>query len=309
VDQQKLALMFYSCAQEKPDTVFQVFPSSEVDLRAAAAYARTKRSGARDDFCLVAFLDPEEEGAAYQDVLQSTLNRMIAAATDASKQGRQCRAILADAFRKIRRRGGSRERALCPYTYERPIDEDFVSYCRVVKKPCYLRIYSMAGFPQCPRYVRKQRRTQLANARRIVRAGIQRILDDADEKRQLPKGASARPRIEPVGAILDRLFTVLSVSEETNALSHRIVSEIRQKGVFQGHPRPIVAASVAYLAAKMTGDRVPENDIIELVGCSRTSLRRNYRELHEYLTTRAVDRTLPSTKRMRQRRQAVSQAE
>jgi hypothetical protein len=309
VDQQKLALMFYSCAQEKPDTVFQVFPSSEVDVRAAAVYARTKRSGARDDFCLVAFLDPEEEGSAYQEVLQSTLQRVITAGGDASERGRQCHNILADTFRRIRRRGGSRERALCPYTYDRPVDEEFVSYCRVVKKPCYLRIYSMVGFPQCPRYVRKQRRTQLANARRIVRAGIQRILDDADEKRQLPKGRSTEAWIEPVGAILDRLFAVLPVSEETSTLSRRIVNEIRQKGVFQGHPRPIVAASIACLAAKLTGDKVPENDIIELVGCSRTSLRRNYRELHDYLNAGALGRNLPSTKRIRQRRRAVSRAE
>jgi hypothetical protein len=301
--------MFYSCAQEEPDRVFQVFPSSEVDVRAAAVYTRTKRSGARDDFCLVAFLDPEEEGSAYQEVLQSTLERVIAAGGEASDQGKQCHSILADAFRRIRRPGGSRERALCPYTYERPVDEEFVSYCRVVKKPCYLRIYSMTGFPQCPRYVRKQRRLQLANARRIVRAGIQRILDDADEKRQLPKGRRTEAWTEPVGAILDRLFTVLPVSEATSTLSRRLVQEIHRKGAFQGHPRPIVAASIAYLAAKLTGDHVPENDIIELVGCSRTSLRRNYRELHDYLNAGALNRSLPTKKRLSQRRRALTRAE
>ena len=37
--------MFYSCAQEESDEVFQIFPSHDVDLRAAVAYMRVEKGG------------------------------------------------------------------------------------------------------------------------------------------------------------------------------------------------------------------------------------------------------------------------
>lgn len=195
--------------------------------------------------------------------------------------------------------------------YERPVDDDkLASYCRVVKKPCYLTIYEMKGFPQCPRYIRRQRRIQLANARRIVHAGIQRILEEVDSKRQFQKEREPSSWTEPVHAIIDHLFSVLPVKDETIDFAHRIIDEVGQKGLFQGHPRPIIAASIAFLCAKQMGDDVPENDIIELVGCSRTSLRRIYRELTALLAAEKRQKAQPRRRKgRRQMKQAVSRAE
>lgn len=305
-------MMFYSCALEEPGTVFQVFPTKDVTERAAITCTRTVRDGVEDDFCITALLTSEEEGSAYEEILNSTLERILKTKSDSTKRSTRYRQILSDSYRKIERRGGSRDRSLCPYKYERPVKGDkLTSYCRVVKKQCYLTIYEMSGYPQCPRYIRRERQIQLANARRLVRAGINRILEDYDQERQKSKKLKPGAWSEPVHAILERLFAILSVSPETEDYSHRIVEYVGKEGLFQGHPRPIIAASIAYYSAKQVGDSLPENDIIELVGCSRTSLRRNYRELRNLLSS--DDKKLPQHKR-RQRRtssqeKAVSRAE
>jgi hypothetical protein len=282
LDIDQLTMIFYSCAQEERNEVFQVFPAVDVNLRAATVYTRANQSGTHDDFCLTVLLQPEEEPSAYQEVLMNVLKRVTKVNGDPPNRRRRYRQILADAFRKIKRRGGFRDQSLCPYTYERPVDDDEIaSYCRVVKKTCYLTIYQMAGYPQCPRYIRRQRQTQLANARKILRAGIQRILEESDSERRKP-GKRNGAWTDPIHAILDQLFSVLNVTNDTTELAHHFVDQIQKGGRFQGHPRPIIAASIAYLAAKETGNSIPENDIIELIGCSRTSLRRNCRELRRY---------------------------
>jgi hypothetical protein len=295
-----LSMMFYNCALEEPGTVFQVFPTKDVTERATIVCKRIIRDGVEDDFCIVVLLTSEEEGSAYKEILNSTLERILKAKSASSKRPRRYREILSDSYRKIERRGGSRDRSLCPYKYERPVKGDkLISYCRVVKKQCYLTIYEMSGYPQCPRYIRRERQIQLANARQLVRAGINRILEDYDRQRQ--ESGSHKPGAwsEPVHAILDRLFAILSVSSETEDYSHNVVDYVGKEGLLQGHPRPIIAASIAYYSAKQTGDSLPENDIIELVGCSRTSLRRNYRELRSLLSS--DDKKLPQLKG-RQRR-------
>jgi len=295
VDYDRLALMFYSCAQVEPGKVFKIFPSREVDIRAAVAYERIDRYEGEEQYCVAVLLSQEEEGTAYQEVLMSILNRVASVDGDQETRTLRYRRILNEAYRRMQRRGGSRERSLCPYMYERPVDGGkVVAYCREVKKPCYLTIYQMSGYLQCPRYIRRQRRIQLRNARRIVRAGIQRILADADRRRS---GRSVWST--PVHAILDRLFGVLPVSQETIKLAHRLADQVGERGLFQGHPRHIVAASIAYVSAKTTGESISENDIIELVGCSRTSLRRNCRELLEIVTPHA--RRTAKTKGRRRR--------
>lgn len=311
IDEHYLSMMFYSCAQEEPDTIFRVFPSKEIDERAAVACKSTERSGVRDDYCITALLNPEEEGSAYKEILTKTLQRIISSSGDPLKLKGRYRQILADSYRKIERRGGSRDRSLCPYMYERPVkDDELASYCRVVKKECYLSIYQMPGYPQCPRYIRRQRKNQLSNARRIVRAGIQKILDEYDLQRQETRGRGVGPWTEPVHKILDRIFTVLSVSDETVDYAHSIVEYIGREGLFQGHPRPIIAASIAYMSAKHTGDALPENDIIELVGCSRTSLRRNFRELRTLLDSDSKKFTQQRRiRRTRKQKKAISRAE
>ncbi len=261
------------------DTVFRVFPSSDVSLRAAAAFRRIKKFGAENYYCLIVLLRSEEEPTAYQSVLLSTIQRVVEVEGNTKERIRKYRHILIDMSMEIKRRGGSRDKSICPFLYERPSRQnEIIPFCRVVKKPCYLTKYEMSGFPQCPRYIRRQRRKQLANARRIVRAGIQRILTKADEHRS-QTGSEQKSWSEPIHAILDHLFTVLSVSQATKDLSSNITELIREKGIFQGVPRPIIAAAIAYLSAKQVGDDLNENDIIELVGCSLTSLRRNCREL------------------------------
>lgn len=280
IDHSQLTLMFYSLVQAESGTTFQVFPQGDVYQRAATIHSRRVKGGVEDDFCVTVLLTPEEEGTAYKDVLTKTMQRILSTEKIATKQRRQYRRILADTFRKIQRRGGSRDRSLCPYMYEKPIgDGEIASFCRVVKKRCYLTIYQMPGYLQCPRYLRRERQKQLANARQIVRAGIQQILDEYDKKRPQTMSNSSKTWTEPIRAIITRLFTVLPVSEETVQNANQLVTLIEQRNLFQGHPRPILAAAIAYLAAKQTDNIIPENDIIELVGCSRTSLRRNYREL------------------------------
>jgi hypothetical protein len=290
--------MYYSCAPEGNGTSFQVFPNKEVKERAAITCTRTKREGADDDICLTVLLTAEEEASAYEEILYKTLQRIIKTAGNPANRKRRYRQILSDSYRKIERRGGSRDQSLCPYMYERPIkNSELTSFCRVVKKQCYLTIYEMPGYPQCPRYIRRQRQIQLTNARQLIRAGIQRILEDYDNERQKFKDQKPGSWGEPVHAILDRLFAILEVETETEEYAHNIVEYVSQEGLFQGHPRPIIAASIAYYSAKQTGDSIPENDIIELVGCSRTSLRRNYRELRTLLSS--DEKKLPQHKRRR----------
>ncbi|MFX1562154.1 MAG: cyclin family protein [Promethearchaeota archaeon] len=311
LDSKQLAMMFYSCAKEETDEVFQIFPSSDVDLRAAAAYRRIQRGGKKDDFCVVAFLLVEEEGTAYQEVLMSTLQEMIEVRGDSANRRQAYRKILSNAYKQIKRRGGYRDKSLCPYMYERPLDNDkLASFCRVVKKPCYLSIYEMQSFTRCPRYLRRQRKIQLANARRIVHAGIQRILEKADSKRQMEKDQDASSWTEPIHEIIEHLFSVFQVKDTTIEFAHQIIDEVGQKRLVQGHPRPIVAASIAYLCAKQMGDDVPENDIIELVGCSRTSLRRNYSELIDLLAEEKNRNVQPRRRKgSRQIKRAISKAE
>jgi len=288
--------MYYSCAPQDNGTSFQIFPSKEVKERAAVACTRTRQEGAEDDICITVLLTPEEEGPAYQEILGKTLQRIIKTSGNPANRKRRYRQILSDSYRKIERRGGSRDQSLCPYMYERPIkSNEITSFCRVVKKQCYLNIYEMPGHPQCPRYIRRQRQIQLSNARQLIRAGIRRILEDYDHERQKFKDQKSGTWSEPVHAILDRLFAILEVGPETEEYAHNIVEYVGKEGLFQGHPRPIIAASIAYYSAKQTGDPIPENDIIELVGCSRTSLRRNYRELRVLLSS--DDKKLPRHKR------------
>ncbi len=261
------------------DTVFRVFPSSDVSLRAAAAFRRIKKFGADNYYCLIVILRSEEEAIAYQTVLLSTMQSVVDVEGDTKERIRKYQRVLIDMSREIKRRGGSRDKSICPFLYERPAPQnEMASYCRVVKKPCYLKTYQMPGFHNCPRYIRRQRRKQLANARKIVRAGIQRILAKADEHRS-QTASEQQTWCEPILAILDHLFTFLPVSQATKDLSYKITELISEKRVFQGVPRPIIAASIAFLSAKQVGDNLNENDIIELVGCSLTSLRRNCREL------------------------------
>jgi len=311
LDPKQLAMMFYSCAKEELDEVFQIFPSSDVDLRAAAAYMRIQRGGKKDNFCVIAFLLVEEEGTAYKEVLMSILQELIKVKGESTKRHKTYRRILSNAYKKIKRRGGYRDKSLCPHMYERPLDNDKIAlYCRVVKKPCYLSIYEMQGFTQCPRYIRRQRKIQLANARRIVHAGIQRILEKADSKRQLEKEQDASSWTEPLHEIIEHLFSVFHVKETTIDLAHQIIDEVGQKRWVQGHPRPIIAASIAYLCAKQMGDDVPENDIIELVGCSRTSLRRNYSELINLLAEEKHRNVQPRRRKgSRQIKRAISHVE
>jgi hypothetical protein len=290
--------MYYSCAAEGNGDSFQVFPSKEVKERAAVACTRTTREGAEDDVCITVFLTSEEEGTAYQEILDNTLQRITKTSGNPANQKRRYRQILSDSYRKIERRGGSRDQSLCPYMYEKPLKGGkLTSFCRVVKKQCYLTIYEMSGYPQCPRYIRRQRQIQLVNARQLIRAGIRRILEDYDHERQKFKDSKPGTWSEPVHAILDRLFAILEVETETEEYAHSIVEYVGQEGLFQGHPRPIIAASIAYYSAKQTDDSIPENDIIELVGCSRTSLRRNYRELRTLLNS--DEKKLPQHKRRR----------
>ena len=266
------------------DTVFRVFPSSDVSLRAAAAFRRIKKFGAENYYCLIVLLRSEEEATAYQTVLLSTIQSVVDVEGDTEERIRKYQRVLIDMSREIKRRGGSRDKSMCPFLYERPAPQnEMASYCRVVKKPCYLKTYQMPGFHHCPRYIRRQRRKQLANARKIVRAGIQRILAKADEQRS-QTASEQQSWCEPIQAILDHLFTFLLVSQATKDLSYKVTELINEKRVFQGVPRPIIAASIAYLSAKQVGDNLNENDIIELVGCSITSLRRNCRELSHLLT-------------------------
>ncbi len=303
--------MYYSCAPNANGSSFQVFPSNEVKERAAVACTRTTREGAEDDVCIAVLLTAEEEGAAYEEILNKTLQRIIKTSGNPANRKRRFRQILSDSYRKIERRGGSRDQSLCPYMYERPIKTDeLTSFCRVVKKQCYLTIYEMPGYPQCPRYIRRQRQIQLSNARQLIRAGIRRILEDYDHERQKFKDKKPGTWGEPVHAILDRLFAILEVEEETEEYAHNVVEYVGKEGLFQGHPRPIIAASIAYYSAKQTGDPIPENDIIELVGCSRTSLRRNYRELRTILSS--DEKKLPQHKRRRRttsKEKAVTRAE
>ena len=283
MDRQELAQIFYSCAMVNRDTVFRIFPSTDVSLRAAAAFRRIRKFGAENYYCLIVLLRSEEEPTAYQSVLLSTIQKVVDVEGDTKARMRKYRQTLIEMSREIKRRGGSRDKSICPFLYERSSHQDeLLSFCRVVKKPCYLTKYQMPGFPQCPRYIRRQRRKQLANARRIVRAGIQRILTKADEHRT-QTDSEQKSWGEPIHAILDHLFTFLPVSQATKDLSSRITELISRKGSFQGVPRPIIAASIAYLSAKQVGDDLNENDIIELVGCSLTSLRRNSRELSTFL--------------------------
>jgi hypothetical protein len=305
-------MMYYGSVPQDRGISFQVFPSKEVKERAAVACSRTMRDGAEDDICITVLLTAEEEGPAYEEILIKTLQRITKASGNLANRKRRYRQILSDSYRKIERRGGSRDQSLCPYMYERPIDADeLTSFCRVVKKQCYLTIYEMPGYPQCPRYIRRQRQNQLANARQLVRAGIQRILEDYDQERQKFKDSKPGSWTEPVHSILDRLFAILEVETETEEYAHKIVEYVGQEGLFQGHPRPIIAASIAYYSAKQTGDSLPENDIIELVGCSRTSLRRNYRELRNLLSS--DEKKLPQYKHRRRRstppKKAITRAE
>ena len=284
VNPEALSMMYYSCAQDEPGASFQVFPTKEVTERAAVTCIRGQRDGVENDFCITALLTQEEEGSVYEEILTNTLQRVLKTKVEPPRRPRRYREILADSFRKIERRGGSRDQSLCPYIYERPLtDEDLVHFCRVVKKQCYLTRYEMTGYPQCPRYIRRQRQIQIENARQLVRAGIQRILEEHDQARQKSTDVKPGAWTEPVHTILDRLFAVLDLSDDTETLAHEILNKVGRERLFQGHPRPIVAASIAYYSAKQTGDSLPENDIIELVGCSRTSLRRNYRELRALL--------------------------
>jgi hypothetical protein len=303
--------MYYSCAPQDNGTSFQTFPSEDVKERAAVACARKKREGAEDDICITVLLTSEEEGSAYEEILNNTLQRLMKTSVKPANRKRRYRQILSDSYRKIERRGGSRDQSLCPYMYERPIkDGEITSYCRVVKKQCYLNIYEMPGYPQCPRYIRRQRQIQLANARQLVRAGIRRILEDYDHERQKFKDKKPGLWSEPVHAILDRLFAILEVEPDTEEYAHNVVEYVGNEGLFQGHPRPIIAASIAYYSAKQTGDSIPENDIIELVGCSRTSLRRNYRELRSLLSS--DEKKLPKHKprrRTKSQEKAISRAE
>jgi hypothetical protein len=283
VNRQELAQIFYGCALLNRDTVFRVFPSSDVSLRAAAAFRRIKKFGSENYYCLIILLHPEEEATAYQAVLLSTIQNVVNVEGDTKERVRKYRRILIDMSTEIKRRGGSRDKSMCPFLYERPTRQNEMAlYCRVVKKPCYLKTYQMPGFHQCPRYIRRQRRRQLANARRIVRAGIQRILAKADEQRS-QSASEQQTWSEPIHAILDHLFTFLPVSAATKDLSSSIIKIISEKRIFQGVPRQIIAASIAYLSAKEVGDNLNESDIIELVGCSLTSLRRNCRELSPLL--------------------------
>ncbi|MFX0168101.1 MAG: cyclin family protein [Candidatus Hodarchaeota archaeon] len=304
-----LSMMYYTCAHDEPGSVFQVFPTKDVAERAAVTCLRAEREGLDNDFCVTALLTKEEEGSVYEAILIETLQRILKSDIAPSRRLRRYKAILADSYRKIERRGGSRDQSLCPYMYERPMtNDDLTSFCRVVKKQCYLTCYDMPGYPQCPRYVRRQRQIQIENARRLVRAGIQRILEEHDQQRQ--KDASTKPGAwaEPVHTILDRLFAVLDLSPETETYAHKIIDQVGKEGLFQGHPRPIIAASIAYYSAKHTGDSLPENDIIELVGCSRTSLRRNYRELRMLLNSEAT--TQPKQRRRpKQKHTPVTRAE
>jgi hypothetical protein len=295
-----MSMMYYGSAPQDLGTTFQVFPTKEIKERAAVACTRTNKEGGEDDICLFVLLTAEEEGAAYEEILLKTLQRITKSSGNPANRKRRYRQILSDSYRKIERRGGSRDQSMCPYVYERPVkDGEITSYCRVVKKQCYLTIYDMPGYPQCPRYIRRQRQNQIANARQLVRAGIQRILEDYDQERQKFKTAKPGAWTEPVHAILDRLFAILDVESETEEYAHNVVEYVGQEGLFQGHPRPIIAASIAYYSAKQTGDSIPENDIIELVGCSRTSLRRNYRELRTLLSS--DEKKLPQYKQRRRR--------
>jgi hypothetical protein len=304
-------MMYYGSAPQDGGATFHVFPSNEVKERAAIACTRITREGAEDDICLTVLLTAEEEGDAYKEILLKTLQRITTTKGNPANRKRRYRQILSDSYRKIERRGGSRDQSLCPYMYERPIkDGEMTSFCRVVKKQCYLTIYEMPGYPHCPRYVRRQRQNQLVNARQLTRAGIQRILEDHDQERQKFKGKQPSAWTEPIHAILDRLFAILEVEPATDEYAHNVVEYVGQEGLFQGHPRPIVAASIAYYSAKQTGDSIPENDIIELVGCSRTSLRRNFRELRNLLGS--DEKKLPQYKRRRRatsKEKAVTRAE
>jgi hypothetical protein len=303
-------MMYYSCAQDNLGTIFQVFPSKEINERAAVTCMRATRNGVENDFCITVLLTKEEEGSVYEEILANTLNRVLKTKVQPAGRPRRYKEILADSYRKIERRGGSRDQSLCPYMYERPLtDDDLVHFCRVVKKQCYLTRYEMAGYPQCPRYIRRQRQIQIENARQLVRAGIQRILEEHDQARQ--KGISVKPGAwtEPVHTILDRLFSVLDLSSDTETLSHKILNKVGRERLFQGHPRPIVAASIAYYSAKQTGESLPENDIIELVGCSRTSLRRNYRELRNFLDSDATITKPKQRRRITRKPTSVTRAE
>ncbi len=96
------------------------------------------------------------------------------------------------------------------------------------------------------------------------------------------------------------MFAILEVKPETEQYAHNVVEHVGKGGLFQGHPRPIIAASIAYYSGKQTNDSIPENDIIELVGCSRTSLRRNYRELRSILGS--DEKKFPKYKRRRRQK-------
>ena len=302
--------MYYSCAQDELGANFQVFPTKEVTERAAVTCIRGFHDGVENDFCITVLLTQEEEGSVYEEILTNTLRRVLNTKVQAPRRPRRYREILADSFRKIERRGGSRDQSLCPYIYERPLtDEALVHFCRVVKKQCYLTRYEMKEYPQCPRYIRRQRQIQLENARQLVRAGIKRILEEHDQARQKDMDVKTGAWTEPVHTILDRLFAVLDLSTDTEDLAHEILNKVGEDRLFQGHPRPIVAASIAYYSAKQTGDSLPENDIIELVGCSRTSLRRNYRELRNLLNSDSTPTTPKQRRRTTQTPKSLTRAE
>jgi hypothetical protein len=245
LDTEQLSMMFFNCAPEETGHIFKVFPSKDVTERAAVACTRSLRDDIEDDLCITVLLTAEEEGSVYEEILTSTLQRLLKSKGDPVKNQRRYRQILSDSYRKIERRGGSRDRSLCPYMYERPIrDDEITSFCRVVKKQCYLTIYEMPGYPQCPRYIRRQRQIQLANARQLVRAGIQRILEDHDQQRQDAK----HPFIQFLIA-----FLLFSACQKKPKISPIISSNTSGK---KGSSRGILAPSLLLLLPIMLQNRL-----------------------------------------------------
>ena len=107
VNLEHLSMMYFSCAQDEPGTIFQVFPTKEVAERAAVTCMRAIQDGMENDFCITALLAKEEEGSVYEEILTNTLNRVLKTKVLSTRRARRYKEILADSYRKIERRGGS----------------------------------------------------------------------------------------------------------------------------------------------------------------------------------------------------------
>ena len=125
--------------------------------------------------------------------------------------------------------------------------------------------------------------------------GLARTLEEIAKASDIPKkriGESYRLLLRELGYqslvqkpenYVSKILNTLGVTGKTEELAYKTLRAAREARLTSGRGPTGVAAAACYVASVLTGERITQKDISEMIGCTEVTIRNRYKDLMERL--------------------------